>query len=340
VNITTKSLRVCVVLFLFWAGMLHAESSLVVYTEDSFLAPGGMGPVLKEKFEKHSGQKIHYVAFGSVGEALNQIAIEGSGTRADVLLGIDESLASRAKELGLFAPLPSNVWSEIPENLCFDSSHVIAPFDYGYLSFVYDSERTPVPASLTLAQFAAQPSFHKKVVIEDPRTSSLGMSFLTWSHLALSGDSFKKFWKDLNESLLTIAPGWTGAFALFNKKEADLVLSYTTSPAYYLQKKKTSIKAIAFTDGNLRQVEGAAITKSSKAAAVAQSFVEFLLSEEAQREIPLHAWMYPVRAGIRLPASFKALPQVDKVLITPPHQPYQTKKDWLRQWSRLLSTGR
>ena len=105
----------------------------------------------------------------------------------------------------------------------------------------------------------------KKLVIQDPRTSSIGLSFLLWTQALFPGKAFDEIWKGLSRQVLTVAPSWTGAYGLFLKKEAEFVVSYTTSPAYHREKEKQDfIKAIPFPEGHYRQVEGAAIVKHSK----------------------------------------------------------------------------
>ncbi|MFP1452650.1 thiamine ABC transporter substrate-binding protein [Escherichia coli] len=55
------------------------------------------------------------------------------------------------------------------------------------------------------------------------------------------------------------------AYGLFLKGESDLVLSYTTSPAYHiLEEKKDNYAAANFSEGHYLQVEVAARTAASK----------------------------------------------------------------------------
>jgi thiamine transport system substrate-binding protein len=97
------------------------------------------------------------------------------------------------------------------------------------------------------------------------------------------------------------------------------VLSYTTSPAYHLEKEKSDAYAtIAFPDGAYRQVETAALLKNAPHAALGKKFLEMLLSPEVQAEVPTRQWMYPARAKTPLPASFKSLTQPKAIAVRPP----------------------
>src|SRR5688572_5719798 len=87
-------------LFLTTSPALGAE--LRVYAYDSFTAKGGLGQELKRAFTE---AQVKLVTFPSAGEALNQIALEGARTKADLLVGVDQGLFGRAAALDAFLKL-------------------------------------------------------------------------------------------------------------------------------------------------------------------------------------------------------------------------------------------
>ena len=138
--------------------------------------------------------------------------------------------------------------------------------------------------------------------------------------------------------MLTLSPGWSGAYGLFTQKKADFVLSYTTSPAYHAENDKThDIKCLIFPEGHFRQEEYVGIVKGPKEK-LAKQLVEVLLSEAVQKEIPTHQWMYPIRPGVALPQSFKDLP-VPKALEVDFNEVETSRKDWLKRWEKTLATS-
>ena len=142
------------------------------------------------------------------------------------------------------------------------SDDTFVPFDYSYFAFVYNSDRVKnVPDS-----FEALASMPKdfKIVMQDPRSSTTGLGLLLWVK-SVYGDKAGEYWKRLAPYILTITKGWSEAYGLFLKDEADMVLSYTTSPAYHMvEENRTNIKAATFTEGHYGQIEVAAILKSTK----------------------------------------------------------------------------
>ncbi len=313
------------------------SKEVVVYAYDAFTGKGSLAELIKAEFKKQYSGDCRFVGFPTEGEALNQIALEGKATKADILLGIDESLLGRARDLHAFDKAPPELMQGLDPQLKFDAEGQFVPFDYGYLSILYDSLRTNVPAGISLKELAADPKFKKSLAMQDPRTSSIGMSFLVWTRLAF-GEGASSFWKALSSQILTIAPGWSGTYGLFLKGEAKFVVSYTTSPAYHVEKeKRENIRALLFPEGNYRQTEAAAVVTHSVRKDWARKWMQTLLSAEVQKGIPLHQWMYPARLGTELPESFKKLPPVSKVLVADVSEVQKKKNEWLKDWTSVVS---
>jgi thiamine transport system substrate-binding protein len=317
------------------------SESLTVYTYDAMTGKNSLGDKLKRDFEKNTGAKLNLVSFGSVGEALNQIVIEGKKTRADVLLGIDSSFANRARSTQLFVRVPEKHFSELQSSIDLGKDHLFLPFDYGYLAFIYNSQRVKFKSDPsnepTLSQFINSPENRKRVVIEDPRTSSLGFTFLRWTQeITKSEDNLKTLWKSFFPKLVTIAPSWSGAYGLFLKGEADLVLSYSTSRAYHLEKENRSqFEILFFKDGHPLQVEGAAIVKHTIPNKWIDPFLNLLVGSEVQSQVPTTQWMYPARKGIVLPASFKELPVPKSIFLSDDFTELD-RKALIQRWSEWV----
>jgi thiamine transport system substrate-binding protein len=288
------------------AALAEDKPALTVFTYDGFAAEWGAGPPLKAAFEATCACTVNFVATDSSIGALRRVQLEGATTSADIVLGLDTATAGEARATGLFAPhglaLPQLA---LPEPWT-DADFV--PFDYGYFAFVYDRDKLPIPPASFEDLTALPPSV--KIVIEDPRSDTPGLGLVLWIK-ALYGDRAPEIWAGLKPHVLTVARDWSEAYALFLAGEADLVLSYTTSPAYHSIADKDDSYAFAdFAAGHFPQVEVAGVLKTSRHPDLARQFLGFLVSPEAQRIIPTTNWMYPVRdLGTDLPAAFSAQPQ-------------------------------
>ena len=140
----------------------------------------------------------------------------------------------------------------------------------------------------------------------------------------------------LNETV-TVTKGWSEAYGLFLKGESDLVLSYTTSPAYHiLEEKKDNYAAANFSEGHYLQVEVAARTAASKQPELAQKFLQFMVSPAFQNAIPTGNWMYPV-ANVTLPAGFEQLTKPATTLEFTPAEVAAQRQAWISEWQRAVS---
>lgn len=276
--------------------------TLRVYTYDSFAAEWGPGPAIKAGFEKTCACTLLYVTAEDAIATLRKVQLEGETTNADVIVGLDDAIAGEARATGLFAPHGVALGGLALPQPWSDEDFV--PFDFGYFAFVYNKETVPTPPRSFEELIALPASF--KIVVEDPRSSTPGLGLVTWIAAAY-GDRAPGIWTGLKPHVLTMTRGWSEAYGLFLDGEADMVLSYTTSPAYHqISEHDQRFAAAEFEEGHIAQVEVAGILKSSPQQALGRQFLTYLMSREAQAVLPTTNWMYPVvDIGDALPAEFR-----------------------------------
>jgi thiamine transport system substrate-binding protein len=306
-----KSLVVAVLTLVAVPAMAADRPTLTVYTYQSFASDYGPGPGIKQGFEAECGCTLTFVAVDSAVGALRRIQLEGATSPADVLVGLDTSIAGEARATGLFAPHGLDISGLSLPGKWTDDTFV--PFDYGYFAFVYDTTKVPNPPTSFEALIAEPASF--KVALEDPRSDTPGLGLLLWIKAAY-GDRAPEIWKGLKPHIATLARSWDDAYSLFLKGEADMALSYTTSPAYHaIEEKKLNYAYAPFTEGHYPQIEVAGLLKASRQPELGRKFLAYLTSPAAQKIIPTTNWMYPVRdIGKDLPAAFDTQPRPAKVL--------------------------
>ncbi|HCM27126.1 MAG: thiamine ABC transporter substrate-binding protein [Treponema sp. GWB1_62_6] len=312
----------------FAAPVKDEGAEVVVWAYDSFVSEWGPGPAVAEAFKAETGLTVRFVARGDGGALLAKAMAEGRSSDADIILGIDGNLAAKAIGSDLFAAYRPALYDKLPPSFAMDREARLVPFDYGFFSIIYDSEKLGVPpASL---EDLTRPEYARKLILMDPRTSTPGLGFLAWT-IAAYGDGWKDYWKRLSPSILTVADGWDTGYGMFTSGEAPLVLSYTTSPAYHLEYEQTErYRAAVFPQGHVAQIEGAGILKSSPHPQNARRFMDFMLSPAFQKIIPLTNWMYPVMDG-ELPGSFRLAPK--PTLIEGAVPPSDSQID---EWARIL----
>jgi len=324
--------QITTLFFLTLALFASEKPLLTIYTYDAFSASWGAAPKIKQAFEKEHDVTIKFVGLSSSIVALRKIQLEGKKTKADILLGIDTNIAQVAKKTSLFVPHELNSTKlELPFAYTDD---IFVPFDYSYCAFVYSEKRVKnVPHSFE--ELASMPK-EFKIVIQDPRSSTAGLGLLLWVK-SVYGDKAGEYWKRLAPHILTITKGWSEAYGLFLKGEADMVLSYTTSPAYHIvDENRTDIKSAPFKEGHYGQIEVAAILKSSKQKALAKKFLAFMHSETFADIIPTGNWSYPVTKGSNpLPKAFDTLHK-PKMLLMDGEVVEAQRKVIINEWLRAI----
>ncbi len=305
---------------------------LTVYTYDSFVTEWGPGPAIETAFEATCGCDLRFVPAGDGAALLARLRLEGARTEADVVLGLDTNLTAAATATGLFAPHGLEAPAlDLP--VAWDDP-VFLPFDWGWFAFVHDTTKLPNPP----ASFQELADSDVSILIQDPRSSTPGLGLLLWVKAAY-GDEAPAIWAGLADNIVTVTKGWSEAYGLFLEGEADMVLSYTTSPAYHLIAEDDATKAAApFAEGHYLQVEVAGALASSDQPELARDFLAFMLTDAFQSVIPTTNWMYPaVTPEAGLPDGFDTLTTPATTLLIPAAEAEAARDEALGEWLGALS---
>ncbi|HHC6535414.1 TPA: thiamine ABC transporter substrate binding subunit [Vibrio parahaemolyticus] len=309
-----------------------AENTLTIYTYDSFAADWGPGPKIEQAFEAKCGCDVNFVALDDGVSILNRLRLEGGNSKADIVLGLDNNLMAEAKKTGLLTEHNVDTANTVLPNGWSDTTFV--PYDYGYFAFVYNKEKLANPPKSMKELVETRDDL--KVIYQDPRTSTPGQGFMLWMK-SIYGDDVTQAWQKLASKTVTVTKGWSEAYSMFLNGESDLVLSYTTSPAYHLIAENDSKFATAnFSEGHYMQVEVAAKVKGSKNSELADQFMNFILSDEFQSAMPTGNWMYPV-TDVELPKGFETLSVPSKSLSFSADEVAKMRKSWIREWQSALT---
>lgn len=314
---------------LFASPALADTPELVIYTYDSFVAEWGPGPQIEAAFEDTCACDLKFVGMGDGAALLARLKLEGARTDADIVMGLDTSLIAAAKETGLFAPADVDVEYDLPIAW---TDETFVPYDWGYFAFVYNKGIMPPHNFRELA------ASDLKIVIQDPRSSTPGLGLLMWVKDAYGSDA-PSIWEGLADNIVTVTKGWSEAYGLFLEGEADMVLSYTTSPAYHMIAEDDATKlAATFDEGHYMQIEVAGKLSGSDQPDLADQFLQFMVSDKAQSVLPTTNWMYPaITPENGLPVEFGQLIEPEKALLVPNDAVPALREEALAEWLSALS---
>ncbi len=320
----------------FAAGLLTATSAmaqtpvLTVYAPDYFVSEWGPGPKIEELFEADCGCDLQF----KPGDLLPRILLEGERTEADAVIGLNTDVTKRARESGLFAPHNVDL-SALTLPIDWDDE-VFLPFNYGHTAFVYDSTRLENPPESFDALLEAPDDL--RLVIQDPRSSISGLAMVLWVQ-AIYGDEAEEAWAELAPKVLTVTKGWSESYGLFTDGEADMVMSYTTSPAYHIiAEGDETKKAAIFPEGHYFMVELAAKVASTDQPELADRFMAFILSEDFQSMIATGNWSIPAALPRdQWPEGFQQLALPEKVLFYDEDEAAALREEAIEAWRQGLS---
>ncbi len=325
-----------------------APRVLRVLTHSSFAAT----PSVLAAFEAANGVTLQFSAGGDGGETLTKAILSKGNPLADVLYGVDNTFLGRALDADILVPYASPALASIPADLQTDPSHRMLPVDFGYIDLNYDrkyfaDKGLAVPRTL---EDLAAPAMKSLLVVENPATSTPGLAFLiaTIAHFGDKGQAtWQSYWASLRRNDVLVVNGWEDAyyneFSEQGKGRRPIVVSYATSPAYELNAAADPKPAVPPT-GNIipegasfRQIEFVGILKGAREPDLARKFVDFMLSESFQADIPMQMWVYPSNAKAAVPELFRKFAPVPSTPAAIDPAAIEANRDaWIKAWSQIV----
>ena len=322
-----------------------AGPALRVMTHDSF----SMSKDALAQFQQQCHCQVQFLKSGDTGLALNKAILSKGNPLADVFYGVDNTFLSRALKEDICEPYASPALSGIPDELRLDPGNRLLPVDFGYVTLNYDKAYftdNDIPLPKTLRDLT-DPAYKSLLVVENPATSSPGLAFLlaTIAVFGEDGDyTYLDFWRDLRKNDVLVAEGWESAyydaFSRGGKGDRPLVVSYATSPAAEVfftdpqPAESPTGNTLVQAGESFRQVEFVCVLRDAAQPELARAWVDFMLGEVFQADIPLQMWVYPARTGTPLPEVFmKHAEAPAQAAQLPPEQIEMNRERWLQDWT-------
>jgi thiamine transport system substrate-binding protein len=319
------------------------DVTITLVTHDSFAVSK---KVLRD-FTRESGIDVKILHAGDAGAALNQAILTKDAPLGDVFFGVDNTLLSRALDAGIFEPYRSPALTHVPATYRLDAKNRVTPVDHGDVCINTDTTWFAghhLDAPTTLDDLA-DPAYRGLLVTENPATSSPGLAFLlaTVAHFGEGG--WRDYWDRLRSNDVQVVSGWEEAYnGAFSAGEGagdrPLVVSYATDPAaavYFADPKPTTSPVGTVVSSCFHQVETVGVLRGTEHEAAARRFVDFLLSERVQADVPLQMFVFPVRDGVPLPPVFTKFADVPAHPLSLPAARIGRDRDrWIDEWTETV----
>jgi thiamine transport system substrate-binding protein len=318
------------------------STEVVLLTHDSF----ALSKEVKAAFEEESGLTLRILQGGDANEMLNRALLTAGDPQGDVIFGIDDSVLSRAVDGDLLDEYVSGELERVEPDFAGPDEHV-TPIDHGEVCLNVDrawfADRGVEPPK-TLSDLALD-RYRNLLVVENPATSSPGLSFLL-ATVATFGDRWEGYWRALAANGVLAVDGWEEAYtqefsgAAGSPGKRPIVVSYATSPAaevIFASKPLDVAPTAAIEEGCYRQVEYAGVLRGAANEDGARQLIDFMLSERFQADVPGSMFVYPVRAGVPLPAAFVEHAVVPEEPLSLPADEIDENRDrWVARWTEIV----
>ncbi len=292
---------------------------LTLAAHDSFV----MSQAQIKEFGTKTGYNLKIVKLSDAGSLTNKLVLTKDSPIADAVFGIDNSFAGVATGAGI---IDGNLVATDFGDVCFN-------YDKSWFS----THKIAAPASV---KDLIKPMYKNLTVIENPNTSSTGLSFLAASVEIFGGQEWPTFWKSMKTNGVKVDDGWEAAYytdfsGSSGKGAYPIVLSYGSSPADEVRKDGKSQTA-SITDGCFRQTEYVGVLKKGKNPKGAKKLIEYLLSPEFQKTFPTAMYMYPAMPGVPVPENWASFASKAERTYGDTLNINANRKTWLSTWSEIF----
>lgn len=288
--------------------LLVGGATIINAEEITIYGPSSMKWIEKEYgkvFQEETGDSIKFISIDGI---VGRLKLEKKRPKADVVVGLTELTTEMARRENLILPyVPKNIDNIANANFKMSSEYV-TPMDYGILAINYNKEKIPNPPK-SLKELGAMT---KQLMVENSKVSITGEEALQWS-VALYGENWLDFWKELKPAIYSVEPGWSEAFAKFTAGEAPMMVGYATSNLFFTGEDSSKYDSFLLEDGNYIYQEGAALVNKKEVKDGAKKFMERVLSDEFQKIMSEENYMFPV-TNIEVSEGFKNVPTTDKTV--------------------------
>ena len=321
-----------------------------VVTHDSF----AVSSAVLEEFAALTGAKVEILPSGDAGTMVNASILTKEDPQGDVLFGIDENLLARAFDEGLFQRYIAGGLNAVPNSFVVDDQHRVTPIDQGDVCVNFDrswfAERNlSVPGDL---RAFTDREYRSALAVEDPSSSTPGLSFLLATIATFGGaedtgsnPAWLQYWRDLKANDVSVVDSWeTAYYSSFSGSSGagnrPLVVSYASSPPAEVL--DTSIPADASPTGVIastcyRQIEFAGVLSGAQQPRAAAAFIEFMLMQSFQQDMPEQMYVYPVADGTPIPEAFaKYTTPVAEPLTLEFQLVAANRERWVEQWASVF----
>ena len=290
-------------------GTLHAETITLYSGRSKSL----VDPIIQQ-FEKETGIEVK-VSYANTTQLAAKLLTEGKKSPASLFWAQDAGALGAVSKEKLFEKLPKSILKKVPKTFHHDDGYWIATSGRARV-LAYSPERVKMEDLPESVFDLTQPKWRDKVGWA-PRNASF-QAFVTAMRAQVGEERAEKWLRDMKANGAKVYPKNTPIIEALAAGEIDIGLPNH----YYLFrfKKRDSKYPVEQTFfkakdvGNIVNVAGIGLLKSSDNKKTALKFIEFLLSAKAQQYFVSEVFEYPVTEGVIPNANLLPLEELLKIV--------------------------
>jgi len=319
------------------------DQSLTVMTHDSF----AVSDEVLAAFEQENAVTVNFIRSGDTGSAVNAAVLAAGQPFADVFYGADNTFLSRALDEGIFESYDSPLLADIPDNFKLDPENRALPVDYGDVCLNYDQayfEDNNLQPPATLDELL-EPEYANLLAVPNPASSSPGLAFLLATIGSYGNPGYLDYWQGLVDNGLKVVNDWETVYRTeftISGGERPIVVSYGSSPPFEVLYAEEPIDepptGVLVADGScFRQIEFVGILAGTEHRALAEKWVDFMLSTTFQEDLPLQMFVFPVNPDAVLDSVFvDYLAVPENPVILDPEVIGENREEWISAWREVV----
>ena len=325
-------------------------TTLQIVTHDSF----AMSTEVLDEFTALTGVKVEILMQGDAGVMVNASILTSGDPQGDLLFGIDENLLTPAFDADLFQAFRAEGLREVGSTFQVDASNRVTPIDHGEVCVNFDRGWFADRSILVPQRLAdlTDPANAGLLTVPDPSSSTPGLAFLLATIARFGGGddpstsaAWLDYWRALRANDVEVVDTWeTAYYSSFSGSSGEgsrpLVVSYSSSPPAEVTDPTIGVDATptgVVVDTCFRQIEFAGILTGAAQPRAAQAFIEFMLGERFQQELPTQMYVYPVVDGVTLPEVFaRYSAPIPDPLSLPFSEVAANRERWISQWASVF----
>lgn len=334
-------LRIRTVIFLLLTAAVVAAScgsrdpdELTVVTHDAFL----VSDAVIEEFEAETGIRVTFLTSSDAGTLVAEASLTKDNPVADLLFGIDNTFLSRGLDEEIFEAYASPQLASVPAEFQLDAENRVTPIDYGDVCINAVPDATgDAPTSLDDLR---RPEYAGRWVTENPESSSPGLALLLATIATYGEDGWEQFWQEAAANGVGVTAGWTEAYSAYTSGQYSIMTSYASSPVaevLFAEEPIAEPLSSILVDSCFRQIEFAGVLANAQNPDAARQFIDFMLSDTFQNDVPLNMFVYPVTTSATLPAEFAAhATAIEAPLTLDPQRIGEMRDTWTARWVEIV----